>query len=230
MTTATDATNCQFSEATIAELVEQHYQLRGKLKSLPGYCDQNLILTTDAGEQYIVKIANSSESKLELDMQNSAMAHLTAKGIKVPHAVANAEQQLLTLVENENENEHQQTFYLRVLSYLPGVFYADANRSSHSPELWSSLGKFVGAVDQGLADFQHPGTFRYLEWDLAQGLGICQTKKHCLNAEQRDLVDHFLNLYQAQTLPMLAQLPQGIIHNDANDYNVLIDDEKLPKV
>ncbi|WOH39274.1 aminotransferase class III-fold pyridoxal phosphate-dependent enzyme [Thalassotalea fonticola] len=221
----TNAVNTQFSEVEVAKFLQQHYQLAGTLKSLPGYCDQNLTLTTDSGEHYIVKIANSGESKLELDMQNAAMAHLTEQSIAVPHAISNNDEQLITVIENG----HQDKYFLRVLTYLPGVFYADADSAAHGAELWASLGKFIGKIDNAFSNFNHQGAYRYLDWDLAQGLGICQTKKHCLAAEQRELVDYFLELYQTQTLPVLSQLPQGVIHNDANDYNVLIDDVHQPK-
>ena len=29
-------------------------------------------------------------------------------------------------------------------------------------------------------------------------------------------------------MPVLSQLPQGVIHNDANDYNLLIDNKNAP--
>ena len=42
------------------------------------------------------------------------------------------------------------------------------------------------------------------------------------------MINYFLILYKTQTMPLLAQLPQGIIHNDANDMNLLIDHKQRP--
>lgn len=219
----TDSATPQFSQENISQLLSQHYQLPGKLKQLPGYCDQNLLLTT-ANQQYIVKIANTAEPLIELEMQNAAMAHLSRKGIAVPHALNNRQGQAITAITSPLDR----VFYLRVLTYLPGNFYADAPVETHSPELWQNLGQFLGQLDLGCADFEHPGAYRYLAWDLAQGYRICQSKKHLLNPLQSSRVDYFLTLYQTQTMPLLGTLPQGVIHNDANDYNLLVDDVNQP--
>jgi len=222
-TVSTDKTP-KFSDIEIIQLLTQQYQLSGQLKRLPGYCDQNLLLTTADNEQYIVKIANSSEPKIELAMQNAAMRHLTEKECAVPHTVRNQQGETITTISNAQ----QKSFCLRVLTFLPGQFYADANSLSHTPALWSDLGQFIGSIDLALADFQHAGAYRYLDWDLAQGYRICMSKKHLLNKRQTSIVEKFLSIYQTQTMPVLSQLPQGIIHNDANDYNLLVDNIGAP--
>ncbi len=222
MTTAKTPT---FSDIEITKLLVQQYQLTGQLKKLPGYCDQNFLLTTENNEQYIVKIANSAESKLELSMQNAAMAHLTKKECAVPHAINNHIGESITTITNEQ----QACFCLRVLTFLPGQFYADANPLTHNKFLWAGLGQFIANIDLALTDFNHPGAFRYLDWDLAQGYRVCMSKKHLLKEQQAGIVEKFLTLYRTQTLPALSQLPQGIIHNDANDYNILVNNINAPE-
>ena len=222
MTTAKTPT---FSNIEINQLLTQQYHLSGQLKELPGYCDQNLLLTTDNNEQYIVKVANSAEPKLELEMQNAAMAHLTKKQCAVPHALNNQLGESITTITNNQ----QEIFCLRVLTFIPGQFYADANPLSHNKDLWSDLGQFIANIDLALTDFTHSGVFRYLDWDLAQGYRVCMSKKHLLKEKQAGLVEKFLTLYQTQTMPVLSQLPQGVIHNDANDYNLLVDNINSPE-
>ena len=212
-----------FAEDEILALLNQHYHLSGAIKALPGYCDQNILLKAK-DKQYIVKVANSAESKTELAMQNAAMEHLSAKQLSVPHPIENNERQTITEITDEQDN----IFYLRVLSFLPGSFYADASPATHNLELWQSLGQFMAQINQGLHDFNHAGAHRYLEWDLAQGYSVCIEKKSHLTNEQQALVESFLNDYQASTLPLLAQCPKAVIHNDANDYNLLIDDTQQP--
>ena len=213
-------TTPDFSDTELLQLIADNYQLSGTLKQLDGYCDQNLLLTTATGSRYIVKVANSAEKPLELAMQNAAMSHLTDKELAVPHALANKKQEQLTLITDE----HGISFNLRVLSYLTGNFYADSNSEQHGNELWQSLGQFTAEIDRGLSDFTHPGAYRFFEWDLAHGFGICQTKKHLLTSSQQVLVDYFLAIYRTQTMSLLVQCRQGVIHNDANDYNLLIND------
>ena len=242
-----------FTTEEINQLLQQHYQLSGSLKSLPGYCDQNLLLTQSSGKQYIVKIANSGEAKIELAMQNAALAHLTEKEIAVPYCINNLHGDSLTAVITDSNTKAQNMqaqssevcFYLRVLTFLEGDFYADANVEQHNSTLWFQLGEFIGQMNVALADFDHSGAYRYLEWDLAQGYRVCQSKKYLFDAqkspgnlteqkagqktEQFQLVEYFLNLYQTQTMPVLVKCPQGVIHSDANDFNLLIDDVMQPK-
>ena len=217
-----------FSTEEILRLLTHHYQLVGQLKPLPGYLDQNLLLACTDGQQYIVKIANSGESRLELEMQNGAMVHLAGKGLPVPHPIKNTTAGLITEIKSSSG----QIFYLRLLTFLSGDFYADVLPEETNATLWSDLGRFVATVDQSLDDFQHTGAYRYLVWDLAQGYGVCQTKKRLLSndhgSDHNELINYFLNLYKTQTMPLVAQLPQGIIHNDANDMNLLIDHKQHP--
>ena len=214
-----------FSISEILDYLQKYYQLFGQLKALPGYCDQNLVLTTREGEKYIVKIANTAEAKIELAMQNEAMVHLTQKELPVPQVISNNKNQLITDLLTDDGK----IFYLRVLTYLEGDFYSDIESETPdtTTELLTSLGYFIARTVKGLKDFEHIGAYRYLEWDLAYGYGICQSKKQQLvgDDEQAQLVDYFLALYHSQTLPILAKLPKSIIHNDANDMNLLVDNK-----
>ncbi len=213
-----------FSPDEILRILAEHYQLAGRLKGLPGYCDQNRLFTGSDGCQYIVKIANSGEAQIELEMQNSAMVHLSEKSCAVPQVIKNVAGRSITTIETPSG----QKFFLRVLTFLSGDFYADVPPEKANPLLWSDLGEFMAKIDQGLADFQHAGTYRYLDWDLAHGYRVCQIKKGLLDRDQKGLVDYFLNHYKVQTLPLIAALPVGVIHNDANDMNLLIDDPLQP--
>ena len=214
----------KFTNSEILNLLEQKYNLSGELNELPGYCDQNLRLTTNDHQQYIIKIANIAEPAQALAMQNSAMAHLTEKKLAVPHAITNDDGELISVISDKSGL----AFSLRVLTYIEGKFYAEAASDKHNKQLWQSLGHFIGRVDVALSDFQHAGAYRYLDWDLAHGFAICQSKKSLLTSEQQNTVDEFLTHYQTHTLPLVSQLPQGVIHNDANDYNLLIDNIDQP--
>ncbi|GHE86962.1 aminotransferase class III-fold pyridoxal phosphate-dependent enzyme [Thalassotalea profundi] len=222
-------TTPKFTADNVLSLVNSHYNLLGTLKPLQGYCDQNYLLTTPDNERYIVKIANNAEPLSALEMQNAAMEHLVNRHCQVPNVINNNYNDAITKISATDTNANTSSvFNMRVLSYLTGDFYAQIESKTANGPLWSSLGQFIAQIDNSLADFTHPGAFRYLEWDLAQGYPICMSKKHLLTTSQAVLVDKFLMLYQTQTLPVIGQLPQGVIHNDANDHNVLVDSITTP--
>lgn len=221
------ADNCSeslFPETLITGFLNQNYQLCGKLTPLAGYCDLNFLLLTSEQLRYIIKIATVDASSQELMMQNEAMTYLSDRQIAVPHCVKNLEGGVLSSIISASG----QSYLFRVLSYLPGDFYTDAKIDGTSEELWFNLGQFIGELDQKLLAFQHPAAYRYLEWDLAVGFGVCQSKKHLLSNEHQALVDYTLDSYQVKVLPLLKELPQGIIHNDVNDHNLLVDQINQP--
>ena len=230
----------QLSIKQLSQLLVDHYEIdglaNGQLKPLPSYCDQNALLIC-GDERYIVKIAHPDEPLIALQMQNAMMGHLTAKKQQVPYVMKNSQGEQITVIQSKNAldsltanlTKNSQASYLRVLSYLPGSFYADAE--VHSIALHRHLGLFLADINLALEDFEHPGAYRYLDWDLAHGYQVCMSKKHILCAQDHSqaLVDHFLQYYHNHTMPLLGQLPLGVIHNDANDYNLLVDSQTHPK-
>jgi len=213
----------RFELTEVKELLTKHYQLSGELVALESYCDLNFRLKKSDGSSQVVKIANTEEQLHELEMQNAAMLHLAQHDMPVPQVVENQEHELITKVQ-----KGEQEYYLRVLSFLPGSFYADT--SSQGEAIWSNLGSFMGRVTTSLANFEHRGAYRYLDWDLAFGYSVCQQKKSALIGDQKTQVEKHLANYHNHVLPIVSKLPQQVIHNDANDYNLLIDSTDKPTI
>ena len=100
--------------------------------------------------------------------------------------------------------------------------YADVIQDAH---LQRQFGQFLGQLDKTLATFEHPAAHRYLRWDLAQANFITDYTQYISDENGHNLVEASLAEYQEKTAPQLANLRQQVIHNDANDYNVLVGDE-----
>ena len=213
-----------FPEEAVLTLLRDHYGLDGTLKSLESYCDQNWLFISDDGQRFVIKFANAHTARICIKMQNAAMSHLNKQDIGVPEVVSDRTGQGITDVQDPSGK----AFFMRVLTYLPGDFYADSSPVSHGSALWCSLGEYLARMDNALEDFDHPGAARFLDWDLAYGYGVCQQKKAALPDEGRAKVDYFLDYYHSNILPQTPDLPKTVIHNDANDYNLLIDDLDTP--
>lgn len=214
----------EFDDKYVSQLVEKHFGRSGGLKALPGYCDQNFLLTTGEGERFIVKIGGASESVQEIRHQNAALAGLSAGGFPVPRVIENLEGDDVTgIVDSQNRDLH-----LRLLTYLPGRFYADVPARDQGPELWRSLGSLLGRLDVALLGLAQAQTSHYRLWDLAHGYVTCQDRKHALDDEQTALVDYFLEFYRSEVLPLTGELPKSVIHNDANDHNLLVNEAGEP--
>src|SRR6266478_5117929 len=55
------------------------YGLRASAHALPGECDYNFHLQTEAGQAFVLKIAPPAEQRSTLDLQNKALEHLAAR-------------------------------------------------------------------------------------------------------------------------------------------------------
>jgi Ser/Thr protein kinase RdoA (MazF antagonist) len=203
------------------------FGLEVSARQLPSERDQNFRLTASDDRAYVLKLANSTESREVLDFQNQAMIHLAGKRnlfdqstTVVPDVLSTTGGEQITSVKDADGTIH----FVRLLTYLPGKPLALVK--PHDAGLLASLGRFFGTIDQALQDFDHPATHRDFHWDLNNAGRIIQSYlKHIKAPDNRKLVDGLLKRFQAETEPQLRELRTGIIHNDANDYNVLVEPE-----
>ncbi|PAJ75102.1 class III aminotransferase [Pseudoalteromonas sp. NBT06-2] len=210
--------NC--SESTIQNLVAKYYNLLVKVKKLPGYIDLNYRLTAQNGKKYILKIANSAELFTELDMQNKVMQFIEQNPIEqyqFPQVITDIKNQDITiLIDTKNQPR-----YMRLLSFVEGIFYSEHKNinSLHHQQLGSMLGKF----NNQLANFDHEASERYLDWDLKNAQQVIESKIHGLSCEiQKQQVKRILSTFIHQFSPFTEKLPLAVIHNDINDYNLLL--------
>jgi len=209
-----------FTTQDASRIALELYGLHAKARTLPGERDYNFHLRTGAGQEFVLKIAPAAEQRNILDLQNRALEHLAAydPSLLLPQVCATSLGKAIASVTVANDTSH----FVRLLTYIPGRLFAEVK--PHTPELLYSLGSMVGRLDRGLQNFAHPAAYRALKWDLQHALWIRDYLQHIAQPERRAIVEHFLSQFETQTLPVLPTLRMSIIHNDANDYNVLVDD------
>lgn len=207
-----------FSEADVREYIEKIYGLKvTSVRLLVGDIGQNFHLTDQAGQEFIFKIANPAENKGMLDAQNQAMDYIALhnNSINCPQVCETiSREQIVRMVANDGSE-----FLARMLTFVHGKFLADIH--PHTPSLLHSLGTLLGSMDKTLADFYHPAAQRYWHWDLKHAGDLSRYTKYIANARKRSLVEYFLLQFEMNVMPVLPDLRSSIIHNDANDHNVL---------
>ncbi|MEP6993108.1 MAG: aminotransferase class III-fold pyridoxal phosphate-dependent enzyme [Acidobacteriota bacterium] len=212
-------TRPRFRESDAERLARDLYGLAGSARPLPGERDQNFHLATERGA-FVLKISGEAEREPVLDLQNAALAWLAAKApsLPVPRVLAASNGRAVTSTESPEGGRR----LVRVLSYLPGTILAEAN--PQTPPLLEAVGGFLGALDTALEGFAHPAAVDSdLVWNPARALDvIAQHAGAVRDPGRRGLLDHFVGAYEA-TIPRLRpSLTTGVIHNDANDYNILV--------
>lgn len=212
-----------FAITEVESFLEQHYSLKGELVELPGYCDFNFRLTESSGCRYTIKLTLCPEP--EIRMQNEAMEVLHSAGLKVPKSIMSNAGVEFTPVKSPSGK----TFLMRVLTYLEGVLFVDVDNKDADCFPYEEMGRYLGKVDVTLTHLRPEGAFRFSEWDLAHGYAVCHQKYHYLSGSQQPLVLNALERYCSVAMPLKSTLRRSLIHNDANDYNILVDAVSPPR-
>jgi len=208
-----------FSAGEASQLVQDIFGIMGSVEHLISYSDQNFCIECDTGVRFVLKIANASEPLTVLEMQNAALLYLSEKTpyLQFPQPVPGVAGHLLQQVEGKTGVVH----HVRLLSWVDGVFIHQL--SQWPPQLPQEIGRFMAHLDLELLDFSHTASQRDYIWDLKRAAGLNNYLQYVAQPERRALVEHFLKRYEANALPYLAGLRQSVIHNDGNDYNLLVD-------
>jgi len=207
-----------FDPHIVTEFARDEYNIVGSVTTLPSERDQNFLLTSDSGQKFVLKIANSLEDRNHLDAQEQVLKHLATQISFCPRVVPTRSGQFLTRLQANN--------LVRVVTYLPGIPLADV--TPHTDELLRDLGRKIGQLDRALTDFDHPATHRKFHWDLAHGLQVIHEFEGLISDTRlRELVRQFSVDFERYTKTLLPTLRRGVIHGDANDYNVLVADQSV---
>jgi 4-aminobutyrate aminotransferase-like enzyme/aminoglycoside phosphotransferase (APT) family kinase protein len=199
----------RWSVAEAVDLAARLYGLRVTAEPLPSERDQNFRLTAQDGAHYVLKTANREERLDVLEFQNAAIRRLAAhaSGLEWPRILSSSAGEDIMRADGH---------YVRLLSWIEGECFAAV---PHTPGLLRSLGVALGRIANALADFSHAADGRTLYWDLKQSR-LARERLPLLSAAQRTLVEPLLDAGEAVDWDAL---PHGVIHGDANDYNVLTD-------
>ncbi len=213
--------NMIFPNSEAVRLAAALYGLDAAAQKLPGEYDHNFHLTTDDGAEYVLKVMHAERERALIELQCAALAHLAARALSLvlPRVCATRNGEWIVTTTAAG-TEH----FVWMLSYVPGALFANVN--PHAPELLFSLGKLLGQVDAALADFAHPAAAREMKWDLARAAWV-KEYIHCIEDDaRRKLIERLLHRYETEVVPQLSSLRRSVIHNDANDYNVLVNAAK----
>jgi len=211
----------RFDAAAAARLARDLYGLSGSVRALTSERDQNFLLETDGGERLVLKIANALEDPAMLDAQQRAMTHVGATLALAPRVLSTRAGSTLSTVA-ENGRQH----LVWAVSHCPGIPFGLVRR--RSPALLSSLGAEIGALTRGFRGFDHPAVHRDFYWDLARGRSIIAEYRPLI--DDRELgaaIDTLMDRFDAQAAAVLESLPRSVIHGDLNDFNVLVEGERV---
>lgn len=188
-----------------------------EIKKIAGYDNQNFLVIANK-EKYILKTYLFDSELLDLvNAENDVLLYLQEKKKSgIPKPIAFVDGSFVKVIDNT---------IFRLLSYLGGQFIAEATSTQ---KLQETLGGFLANLDAQLLDFQHyVFKARKWEWDI-QYLHL--NKKYIPaipSAKNRSVVAYFFQQYEENVVPKQEELRKSVIHNDANEWNILTQNDHV---
>ncbi len=187
------------------------------IKPLVGYETLNYQVNVH-GQNYVLKIhPYDIETKSQVEGESEIMEHLAHLACSYPSPILSLDGKKSTLWNEK--------YIVRVLSFIDGSFLAEANQSE---SLINSFGTALAKFDHATEGLYIPAIkARKIKWDL-NFTHFSKDDLYAINdPKHRSLADYFLLQFDLHVRPELHNLPQQIIHNDANDWNVLCTNSKV---
>lgn len=206
-----------FTAAEAETITKNLFGLTGTATALGSERDQNFHLVTDSGEQFVIKIANSSEDPAIIDMQLKALGHIARvdPDLPVPEVHLSKNGKMIEEVVAPDGRKHP----VRVVSYLSGIY----PKNEHIGEdLYRQMGIFLARTVNALRGFFHPAANYELLWDLKHAANLRKYLKYVADPEHHRLASYFLDRFERNVLPLIPKLRAQIVHNDLVPDNILV--------
>jgi 4-aminobutyrate aminotransferase-like enzyme/Ser/Thr protein kinase RdoA (MazF antagonist) len=192
------------------------FGVAGAGSSLPSERDQNFLIETAGGDRFVLKVANGADGRALLDAQNAALAHVARRSALCPRVVPAIDGATIAEMVSPAGVRH----FVRLFTWLPGEPLAAV---PHSAALLEDLGRTIAELDAALEGFDHPAIHRDFYWDLAGAIALVRELAPLVADEpMRSLVTTVVDRIESRDGASFARLRRAAVHNDPNDYNVLV--------
>ena len=204
----------------IQNVVKKHFNLTGIISNLPGDLDLNFKIKTPTDEQFIIKLMRSGCETSLIDIQCAILLHLekSKTEIQLPKVLRSNADNVFEIVEIEGQQR-----ILWVLHFVPGYLLAEFK--PHTKNLMHSFGQSIAHLTNSLEGFEHPAMKNGHRWELTNALEVKDFAPF-VTVESKRIIQQTFDRFENKILPHLTALPHSVIHNDANNYNVLVNLDK----
>ncbi|HMP80589.1 MAG TPA: phosphotransferase, partial [Pirellulaceae bacterium] len=223
------------------QIAHELFHIEGSVSRLPGERDLNFLVTSAADRRYVLKISVDPAEFTQIRRQTQCLEQLPTGPWQFPSFVRAAAGPLAVAWDSP----HGQPCLVRMAVYCPGIPWGIVK--PNSSQLFRAWGNMLGWLDRQLANINHPdadeapprsanGRRSHGErtpsqcpfvWDLSRGVEVLHMHSLHLTGElEQNWLRQVLDIHERYVRPYLPELPLSLIHNDANDFNVLL--QRLP--
>jgi 4-aminobutyrate aminotransferase-like enzyme/Ser/Thr protein kinase RdoA (MazF antagonist) len=200
------------------QIAKELFNIEGKISALDGEIDFNFKLKTKK-EIFLLKISRPEADKNYIEFQQKILTHVdnSTENIQSPKVLPDLNGNYISEIKDDSGN----TRLVRLLSWINGRLWSEVNPQRN--DLLFSLGNQVGMLTKVLQNFDHPFAHRKFEWDIAQAEWTFDFI-HLFDEKQQKIAKYFQNRFK-EIKPSFERLRKSVIHNDANDNNVVVSND-----
>ncbi|MFM8329588.1 MAG: peptidoglycan DD-metalloendopeptidase family protein, partial [Actinomycetales bacterium] len=198
---------------TAASITQKIWGVTGEVESLAGERDLNFKISGDR-----ISILKFYPNKAEIDylnLQDRILIHLSKLNL-VPKLLTSKEKSFTHEVESG---------LVRLLEWIDGTMWAE--KGTHSTEEIIELGQVIAKIDSELGKLELSNAdsnllSREFIWNMLQADRALEWCSKISDEELRNLVTQTLTRFSGQVKTRLNDFSQQLIHNDANEWNIVI--------
>lgn len=200
------------------QVVQNLYGIDSTIERLDGEYDLNFRVIGQDGTRFILKVMRPDCDPSFIDMQCRALEHIKVHAPEVctPDVIRTLSGDLFTASKDGDGSER----LVWMLSHLDGTAYGSF--SPQLPGLVHELGSQIGLMDKALSSFDHPELDRDIKWDMRKSDWIEEHIDLIDDQDRKQLIGVISERFTLEIMPTLVKLPHAAIHNDVNDYNILV--------
>ncbi len=199
----------------LREVAEQ-FGVRGALRRLGGEYDLNFRGETAEGDVIVKAMRPQGEPAL-VEQQCAAIRHALAAdpALPLPRLLPAGEARLWREATDE-AGQRRMVWAQRAFAGIPM-----GEAGPQSPAVLSELGALTARLDLALRDFAVTPAPDAAKWDLTRA-GWIKPHLDLLEGPRRARIAGIVAAYEALA-PALDRLPRQTLHNDLNDFNILVE-------
>lgn len=202
----------------VAGIVRDQWGLDVELRPLGSQQDQNFLAEVGGTPVGVVKITNPAFAATELAAQEVAAARIAASApdLRIATTTTDAAGTPRSVVAATSEGPRS----IRLIRYLPGGTLTGSGYLP--PKAVARLGELAARTSVALADFDHEGLDRVLQWDPRHGDRVVELlAPHHPDPEKRARVTDAAAAAWARIDAVATDLPVQAVHLDLTDDNVV---------
>ena len=195
-----------------------------EVKKLDGYDNANYLVNTST-DLYIFKTYSYTDQIAELVKAENETLLFLQKSSKsaYPQPIPFTDGSFIKVL-----NINGDKLIARMLTFLNGKFFGDIK---HTNKLMESFGNFLANIDLKLQKLtNYTIQAKQWEWDIQH---LTLNEKYIddiTNATDRNIARYFFQQFKENVLPIQHTLRKQLIHNDANEWNVLTINGKVSAI